>query len=380
MTLGRNVHDERLDLLIASGVPLNEQMIERLHALGVDDVYVHEEGTDDVEPEEMVSDLTRRKTHKVLRRTFDELQNLGEMTDWANEDITGIIQYDDRYENSVAVQEFREVIHSTIEDMFARREEVFETPMVKQYLDRGYEHALNTSILAIMIGRGFGFAQDELTALGTAAMLHDVGKLLFPKIRGRGLREFSTDEMRLYKKHPVAGAAILTKSAPDFNREAAAVLQHHEQQDGRGYPNKLLGFNDQPVKNRITKPGGIFRFAEVIAVANTFDNLLNGELLADPMTPGKAVETLVRGAGSVYNRTVVTMAAEIINTWPVGSIVEIRRGDGYITTGMRGVVRRGTTATIHHPVIVVLWDHTGRKIPPIELDLNRQRSIEIEIV
>ncbi|MBU0692788.1 hypothetical protein KKH18_13370, partial [bacterium] len=177
MTLGRDVSDERLDLLIAAGVPLDEQMIQRLVTLGVDDVYVHEEGTDDVEPAEMVSDLTRRKTHKVLRRTFDELENLGEMTDWANEDTTAIIQFDDRYENSVAVQDFREVVHCTIEDMFVERETVFETPMVKQYLNRNYEHSLNTTILSIMIARAFSFSQEELTAIGISAMLHDIGKL-----------------------------------------------------------------------------------------------------------------------------------------------------------------------------------------------------------
>jgi HD-GYP domain-containing protein (c-di-GMP phosphodiesterase class II) len=380
MTLGRDVSDERLDLLIAAGVPLDEKMIERLEALNVDDVYVHEEGTDDVDPAEMVSDLTRRKTHKVLRRAFDDLQNLGEMTDWANEDVASIIQFDDRYEKSIAVQDFREVIHCTIEDMFLQREAVFETPMVKQYLNRNYEHSLNTSILSIMIGRYFGFSSDELIALGTAATLHDMGKLVIPKIKDLKMRDMSPEEMRMYKKHPIVGAAILEKAAPDCGREIASIKQHHEQQDGRGYPIKMRGYNDSPLKVRVSKPNGIFRFAEVIAVANAFDNLLNGELQADPMTPERAVETLVRGAGQLYNRTVVSAAAEIINTYPVGSIVEIRSGDGYILPRMRAVVRKGTSARVHHPVIVILWDSSGKKIPPIEIDLNKRLGIKIEIV
>lgn len=380
MTLGRDVSDERLDLLIAAGVPLDEQMIQRLVTLGVDDVYVHEEGTDDVEPGEMISDLTRRKTHKVLRRTFDDLQNLGEMTDWANEDTTAIIQFDDRYENSVAVQDFREVVHSTIEDMFVERETVFETPMVKQYLNRNYEHALNTTILSIMIARAFSFSPEELTAIGMAAMLHDIGKLVLPKVRDHKLLELSSEEMRMYKKHPMVGAAILQKSAPNCNRERAAIMQHHELQDGRGYPNKLKGFNDAPLKTRVTKPNGIFRFAEIICVANAFDNYLNGDLQANPMTPQKAVETLVRGAGQLYNRIVVSAAAEIINTYPVGSIVEIRSGDGYILPGMRGVVRKGTSPLVHAPIIVILWDTAGRKIKPIEVDLNKRLGIKIEII
>ena len=104
MRIARDVCDDRLELLIAAGICMDLRIIERLVDLEVDDVYVEEPGTEDIVPEaEMISDKTRRRTHKLLKRTFDEVMNIADMTEFANEDAITILQYDDRYANAVKV-------------------------------------------------------------------------------------------------------------------------------------------------------------------------------------------------------------------------------------------------------------------------------------
>lgn len=237
MRIARDICDERLELLIAAGFQLNDHIIERLIELDVDDVYIEEPGTEDIHPEpEMILDKTRRRTHKLLKRTFDDLMNMADMKEAANEDVITILQYDDRYANAVEVSSFHEVVHSTVEDLFERHVDVFETPVVKTYLNRSYEHALNTAVLAVMIGRAFGLAQEELLVLGTSAILHDVGKLVFPDLVNKPLRELSLEETRLLRLHPAAGAMIISRDPANTYMEQAAIRQHHEQQDGLVIP------------------------------------------------------------------------------------------------------------------------------------------------
>lgn len=380
MQVARNVCDDRLELLVAAGMVLDMRMIRRLEELEVQDIYIHERGTEDIEPDEMISDKTRRKTHRLLKRTFDDLLNVADMAENADDDVSTLLQYDDRYANSVNVANFHEVIHSTIEDLFAYRVEVFETPVVKRYFDRSYEHALNTSLLSIMLGRAFGYSPDDLVSLGTAAMLHDVGKLLWPNLAKKSLRDMDPEEQKKIRRHPDAGATILARAARDSGKEQAAIRQHHERQDGRGYPAKLDGMNTEPVKWRARRPNEIFRFAEILSVANAFDNLINGDLMVEPMQPTQAMETLVRGTGSIYNRTVVSKALELINVYPTGAVVEIRVGNHIFPAGMRGVVRKSTGMHFSKPEILILWNKSGKRVSPAILDMNKHSAIEVDLV
>jgi HD-GYP domain-containing protein (c-di-GMP phosphodiesterase class II) len=355
-------------------------MIERLEALEVDDVYVEEPGTEDIVPDEMISDRTRRKAHKLLRRTFTELMNAAEMSDVASEDVTTLLQYDDRFSNAVSLSTFRETVLTTMEDLLAYHVEIFETPSVKRYLNRTYEHALNTSILSVMIGRAFAYSPDELISIGTAAMLHDVGKMIFPKLVDKKFRDFTPEEAKKMRAHPLAGALIISKTAHNTNLEQATIRQHHEQQDGRGYPAKLVGSNLEPVKWRVKRPNEIFRMAEILSVANAFDNLINGDLIVPPMSATHAMETLVRGAGSLYNHAVVAKALDLINLYPVGSIVEIRVGNMKFPSGCQGVVRRGIGPNAKRPEIMVIWDEFHRKSTPRICDLSRYPDIQVELI
>ncbi|MDD5088958.1 MAG: HD domain-containing protein [bacterium] len=381
MQVARDICDERLELLIAAGIELDLRMIQRLADLEIADVYIHEPGTDDIIPrDDVVSDKTRRKTHKLLQRTFGDLTSLADMSEFANEDVVTILQYDDRFANAVSVSHFHEVVHSTVDDLFVRHEDIFETPVVKRYLDRKYEHALNTSVLAIMLGRAFHYPPEKLVVLGTSSMLHDVGKLIFPKLTSKHYRDLTSEERRRLRLHPAAGAAILSRGGGNTALEQATIRQHHEQQDGRGYPLGLMGDNLPPVESRAPRHREIIRYAEILAVANAFDNLINGDLVVEPMSPVKAMETLVRGAGTLYNRAVVSEALRIINVYPVGSIVEIRIGDQLFETGARGVVRRGNHQYLNRPEILVLWDRRGQRCAPRVLDLNQHPGVEIELV
>jgi len=90
--------------------------------------------------------------------------------------------------------------------------------------------------LAVASGGSAGFAED----LRFAAMLHDVGKLHVPDgiLMKRGPLEPS--ELELVRTHTLWGQRILGHTA-GFELARTVARSHHENWDGSGYPDHLVG-------------------------------------------------------------------------------------------------------------------------------------------
>jgi HD-GYP domain-containing protein (c-di-GMP phosphodiesterase class II) len=380
MVVARPVYDDRLDFLLSAGQRLSETMINRLRQLEVFDIYIEEAGTEDIEPPVSVSQKTRRRAQRLLRRTFDELTNIAELNQAANEDVGTLLSKDGRYRNAVQTSALRDVIKRTLSELINNNTQTFEVSYMHSYLNYHYEHALNTMILSLVIARGFHFSEEELLQLGLGALLHDLGKIAWPKLAQKRRPELSDDEVATLQKHPIVGAKIIGATVSNSSIEQAAVRCHHERQDGKGYPYGLTGSNREPLRQRVARPDEIFRMAEIIAVANAFDNLQKGVYSGEPLSPIQAAEALVRQAGPEFNTSVVNKAVSLINVYPVGALVVVKFGNDHVPTGLRGVVRRVASENLKRPGIVLLWNQRGHRIAPLIVDLDTMPDIQIELI
>lgn len=120
-----------------------------------------------------------------------------------------------------------------------------------------HQHNVGVSVLATMLGKWMGLKENELTLLSIAAALHDVGKI---KIADEILLKpdrLTKDEYNEMKRHTIYGYELL-KEAPGLNpRVAFVALQHHEREDGSGYPLKLKASQIDPM-SRIVAVADIF--------------------------------------------------------------------------------------------------------------------------
>ena len=82
---------------------------------------------------------------------------------------------------------------------------------VKTYSEHTYTHAINVSILAMALSEGLGLKEESVQAIGIAALLHDIGKLLIPKEILHKPGELSNEEFGTIMKHPLYGAAYLAR-------------------------------------------------------------------------------------------------------------------------------------------------------------------------
>jgi adenylate cyclase len=123
-------------------------------------------------------------------------------------------------------------------------------------------HGRNVSHLSREMAQLLDLAENEIAHIEIAALLHDVGKLGFPKkLVDYKETNFSSEEKTLFKRHPEEGQNIV-RFIKNLDHVGLMIKSHHEQYDGQGYPDQLSG-EMIPLGSRI------------IAVADAYDKIAN---------------------------------------------------------------------------------------------------------
>jgi putative nucleotidyltransferase with HDIG domain len=107
---------------------------------------------------------------------------------------------------------------------------------VKSHSEHTYTHAINVSILAMALSENLGLKDESVQAIGIAALLHDIGKLLIPKEILHKPGALSSEEFGKIKQHPLYGAAYLARVEGLTPLAVLVALEHHRKYDTSGYP------------------------------------------------------------------------------------------------------------------------------------------------
>ena len=124
-----------------------------------------------------------------------------------------------------------------------RSDQASDKSMLHISLTEQLEHGRMVSNLAYLIGRELGLSGEQLHDLVIAGFFHDIGKTeleLAP--HGQGEASMIVEEINSIRMHPQKGYEILRRHG--YNETICdAVLHHHENYDGSGYPDNLEGWN-----------------------------------------------------------------------------------------------------------------------------------------
>lgn len=155
----------------------------------------------------------------------------------------------------------------------------------------GRGHVTRTQIFAVGIGKALNLPIEELNALNTGALLHDIGKLAVPDhiLNKRGkLTPAETEKMKI---HPEVGASILERVSFPYP-VIPTVLSHHEAWDGSGYPDGLS-------KEKIPLT------ARILAIADAYDTIRGARPYRNSVSPENAKRHILESAGSQFDPRIV---------------------------------------------------------------------------
>lgn len=210
----------------------------------------------------------------------------------------------------VAVQGQEMLLRTTIEGVGAMGEVTLEA------------HAYATGSVCAAIAARLGWARERVRAAGLAGLLSDCGLgLLAWDVRGPN-RPLTDVEQNALRRHTAYSAAMLEMLRPGSVEESIpeevqlAAYQHHEREDGSGYPARVKGEQ-------------IHDLARVTAVADVFVGLVSARADRPAMTPTSALAEVARQANSGVLAIVPARAlAEVMVGASMGAPVVSVRGSG----------------------------------------------------
>lgn len=103
------------------------------------------------------------------------------------------------------------------------------------------EHGIKVSRLAGVLARELKLDADFCHDIEVAGMLHDIGKLRASTyLYGKDDDTLNVEKMRYVRMHSRLGYEVVkNEDYPD--RVCEMILHHHENYDGTGYPDNLVG-------------------------------------------------------------------------------------------------------------------------------------------
>lgn len=146
------------------------------------------------------------------------------------------------------------------------------------------KHSMMVSIFSVMLGQKVGLNRDDvLEMLGLGAFLHDVGtsQLTFDP---EDKETLTAEERKEVWRHPELGKQSLDGIRTIRTEVLLIVLQHHEQINGRGYPNSLKG-------------GEIYILSKVVAIADVFSSLITKRSFREAYPTQVALNTMQQDEG-----------------------------------------------------------------------------------
>ena len=217
---------------------------------------------------------------------------------------------------------------------------------LRNYDETTFYHSVNVCLLTLSLGSTLSFDDDALRYLGTAALLHDLGRVLLGEVALDKKGRLSSEEWAQVRLHPQEGAqAILAASGPGHEIAAAVALEHHARVDGEGYPD--LGGRTPHL------------FSRLVAVADAYDAITSRRPHRPARTPLEAMQILTDGAGTAFDSDAVAAFIQMMGEYPPGSLLRIGSGELVMVTG------NGPS-----PSALIVSDPAGRRLEdpkPVEL-------------
>ena len=308
MSLATDLTDHQGRTIIGAGAVLTEHYIEKIIKFGISGVYITDEISEDISIEPVIS---------------PELRNAG-MSSIANQDYEGCAQ----------------VAKDIVQEIISKKNLSLDMADMRSFDNYTYAHSVNVGILSCVIGMEVKLPEEELENLVLAGLLHDMGKMDIPREIVHKPGRLTSEEYAVMQKHPELSYFKLINKPDIPGSVKMAVLLHHENMDGSGYPNGISG-NEIPL------------YARILHVADVYDGLTSTKVYQKGYSPNEAVEYLMGAGGIMFDPEIVMKFKDVIPLYPKGSEI-------CLSNGVVGIVIENSREHNLRPIIRVV--ENGEKI------------------
>ena len=176
-----------------------------------------------------------------------------------------------------------------------------------------YQHAVTVSMLAMMIAKQLNVAKDQITEIGIAGLLHDIGKLKIPSQFYTGTDISPSKRRFVIEKHPSYSVDFLNLSPDISDGIKKMVLEHHEFADGSGYPDGKTISQLHP-------------FSLVLSLVNYYEMLCHPHDESKPKSPSQSISHIFKHRKHLFEPKQLNAFVKSMGIYPPGTLVKLSNG------------------------------------------------------
>jgi len=342
----------------------SEEVIRKAVDNGIREVYIdtgkgHDAENAPTEEEvkrEIQAEISRVVEPEKLNRDsvplHEEFIAAKEIKSEAKETIRNIMD-DIRFGRQIKTEKAGHVMDKMIDSIFRNQDALINLGRIKEKDEYTFMHSVSVGVLMISFGKHLGFEVPLLKEIGMGAMLHDVGKMIVPQAILHKEESLTEDEFQMMKKHAEYSRRLLEQAPGMADNSIIVAAQHHERQDGTGYP---LGIKGEEISY----------YSRATAIADVYDAMTSKRCYQDKFPPTEVLKKLFEWSSHHYDRELVQQFIRCMGIYPVGTLVRLE-------SGLIGVVLKHGEKSLLHPVVRVVYNiRTGEFVrTPYDVDLSR---------
>ena len=274
------------------------------------------------------------------------------------------------------------VLEEFIDEIMDQSSILLNLSALKQTQPCLFMHALNVTITALCIGKKYKFSYEEMKQLGIGALNYDLGLVALPhELLEKPRSSFTEDDVKQFQQHTIFGFLMLSQNQGIPPTSAAVALQHHERENGCGFPQGLKGDNRPPLKD-FSRQNVIHRFAEIVAVADVYDSLISGRSFENVAQCDirQAIKILIEMSGETLNSEIVKTLVSIVPLFPIGARVRVVQAPTPQLAGYFGVVAKENVDNLENPQIILYETKNRQKIKPVIIDMAKYKGFSLELM
>jgi len=308
--LAEDVHTSLGGLLFAKGTALHEKDIEFLDAFLIKQVFI--EDAEEVTWGERAEQKETEQQTAAAKAPQEKPAAFQQAFEKAVSTLKSLLIRVQGGDN-IPVMEVREVVAPILSQFQSQPQVMLSLRHFARMDSYAYEHAIAVGIISYMIAKWIKVPEKEWMQVALAGTLLDVGKT---KIDRRILQKpgkLTPEEFEEMKKHTVYGYQIIKASHGLSEGVALAALQHHEREDGSGYPLGLRG-------------NKLHLYSKIVAVADMYHAMCSDRIYQKAQSPYLVVEQLMRDSFGKLDPYIVRAFVDGITQFAVGTVVELSDG------------------------------------------------------
>jgi len=256
----------------------------------------------------------------------------------------------------VNIKKAKRVMETMVDHILEEEQLLLCMTAIKDYDEYTYHHSVNVSILSIALGQRLGLSRKMLTELGMVALFHDTGKTEVPSEVLNKPTNFSDEEWKIIKKHPVWGvrAILKLKQLDELTMKSAIVsFEHHMNFDHSGYP-------------VIRQKMSLDLLSRIVSLADQYDAMTSARVYSrTPMAPDKALSIMMERSGTQLDPLLFKFFINMVGVYPIGTLVMLDSKE-------LGLITESNQIFPTRPRVLLIMDRQGNRVEGRVVDLTEK--------